>query len=301
MKKVPSILEKKEKQTRNLKNINTEQFKTELKNKLDNMQRDINTEEMYANYIDSITSILEEHVPVSRWKCTKNQHKSWFDGKALKIKILRRKSEKTWHRNKCELHKRQYLLAGKCYKRHLYQSRKKILRDKLSSDENKTKTLYKITKILTSDTSENNFPETTSNKEVADIFANFFVHKVTKIKSGFQNNEDYNIPIRNSTSLSNFQTITQEVLIKTIKTMNSTTSPNDPCNTNFILNFSETLLPVWTNIINKSIEEGIALKCWKEAIVHQVQKNHNLGTKLANYRPISNLTFFSKLIEKNNS
>ena len=80
--------------------------------------------------------------------------------------------------------------------------------------------------------------------------------------------------------------------------MKSTTSPNDPCNTNFILNFSDILVPVWTNIINKSIEEGIVLKCWKEAIVHPVEKNYSLGTNLTNYRPISNLTFFSKLIEK---
>ena len=57
-------------------------------------------------------------------------------------------------------------------------------------------------------------------------------------------------------------------------------------------------MSVWTNIINKSIEEGTVLKCWKEVIVLPVQKNHNLGTYLTNYRPISNLTFFSKLLEK---
>ena len=112
---------------------------------------------------------------------------------------------------------RQYLLADKCYKRHLYQSKKKILRDKLSSDKSKTKTLYKITKILTLDTSENKFPESTSNKELADTFADFFVDKVTKIKSGLQNNENYNIPTRTCTSLSEFQTIIQEELIKPIK------------------------------------------------------------------------------------
>ena len=209
--------------------------------------------------------------------------------------------KKIWDRSKCELHKRQYLLADKCYKRHLYQSKNKILRDKLSSDKNKTKTLYKITKILTPDTGENNFPESTSNRELAVIFADFFVDKVTKIKSGFQNNDNYNQPTRTCTSLLYFQTITQEELIKTIKIMKSTTSPNDPCNTNFILNFSEILVPVWTNIKNKSIEEGMVLKCWKEAIVHPVQKNHDLGTNLTNHRPISNLTFFSNVIEKNNS
>ena len=90
-------------------------------------------------------------------------------------------------------------------------------------------------------------------------------------------------------------------MIKTIKTMKSTTSPNGPCNTNFILNFSKILVPVWTNTINKSIEEGIVLKCWKVAIVHPVQKNHNLGTNLTNYRPISNLNFHFKTNRKNNS
>ena len=80
--------------------------------------------------------------------------------------------------------------------------------------------------------------------------------------------------------------------------MKSTTNSNDPCNTKFILNFSQILVPVWTNIINKSIVEGTVLKCSKEAIVLPVQKNHNLGMDLTNYQPISNLTFFSKLIEK---
>ena len=80
--------------------------------------------------------------------------------------------------------------------------------------------------------------------------------------------------------------------------MKSTTSSNDPCNTKFILNFSKLLMPVWTNIINKSIEEGTVLKFWKEVIVMPVQKNQNLGTDLTNYQPISNITFFSKLLEK---
>ena len=74
-----------------------------------------------------------------------------------------------------------------------------------------------------------------------------------------------------------------EELFKTIKTMKSTTSSNDPCNTKFILNFFQILVPVWTNIINKSIEEGTVIKCWKEAIVLPVQKNKNLGTDLTNY------------------
>ena len=91
------------------------------------------------------------------------------------------------------------------------------MRDKLNSGKNKTKTLYKITKSLTSDISENTLPETTSHKELADILANFFVNKVTKIRSEFQHEENYKLPTRNCKTLLKFQTITEEELFKTIK------------------------------------------------------------------------------------
>ena len=71
--------------------------------------------------------------------------------------------------------------------------------------------------------------------------------------------------------------------------MKSTTSSNDPCNTKFILNFSQILVPVWTNIIHKSIVEGTVLKSWKEAIVLPVQMyqsayraNHSTETAIQN-------------------
>ena len=44
--KVPKTSVKIEKESRNLKNINTEQFKIELKNKLENIQENVNIEEM---------------------------------------------------------------------------------------------------------------------------------------------------------------------------------------------------------------------------------------------------------------
>ena len=143
MKKVPSQLVKIEKQSRNLKNINIDQFKTDLKNKLDSRQENVNIEEMYGNYIKieemygnyikDITSIIEKHASISRRKLTKKQHKSLFDEETLKLKIQRRKAEKIWQKSKCEFHKKQYLLADKCYKSHLYYTKKKTLRDQLSS------------------------------------------------------------------------------------------------------------------------------------------------------------------------
>ena len=119
MKKIPLQSVKFEKQSRNPKNINRDQFKIDLTNKLEIIKENLNTEEMDGNYINGITSIIEKHASISRRKLTKEQHKSWFDEEALKLKIQRRKGEigeKIWQKGKCKLHKKQYLVADKCYK-----------------------------------------------------------------------------------------------------------------------------------------------------------------------------------------
>ena len=43
--------------------MNTDQFKIYLKNKLEIMQENVNTEEMYGHYINDITSIIEKTCP----------------------------------------------------------------------------------------------------------------------------------------------------------------------------------------------------------------------------------------------
>ena len=57
---------------------------------------------------------------------------------------------------------------------------------------------------LTMDTIENILPSSSSNKELADSFANFFVENINKIRSEFQHEETYNIPTRKCNILSNF-------------------------------------------------------------------------------------------------
>ena len=79
--------------------------------------------------------------------------------------------------------------------------------------------------------------------------------------------------------------------------MNPTTCIIDPCNTRFLLRFKEAILDAITMIVNQSLTMGEFLDDWKMAIVRPLIKGTNLDTKLKNYRPISNLSFLSKIIE----
>ena len=72
----------------------------------------------------------------------------------------------------------------------------------------------------------------------------------------------------------------------------------DPCNTQFLLKFKEVIVDAITTITNQSLTTGEFLDDWKVAAVRLVIKGLNMDTDLKNYRPISNLSFLSKIIEK---
>ena len=57
-------------------------------------------------------------------------------------------------------------------------------------------------------------------------------------------------------------------------------------------------LPVITQIVNLSLTNGEFCKSWKVAVVKPLLKRHGLDLISKNYRPILNLPFISKLVEK---
>ena len=59
-----------------------------------------------------------------------------------------------------------------------------------------------------------------------------------------------------------------------------------------------TILPLLAHIVNKSLEQGVFHSNWKEVLVKPLLKKKSLGTTMTNYRPVSNLQFISKIVEK---
>ena len=57
-------------------------------------------------------------------------------------------------------------------------------------------------------------------------------------------------------------------------------------------------LPAITHLVNSSLDQGAFCEEWKEALVKPLIKKKSLGTQNSNYRPVSNLSFISKIIEK---
>ena len=58
------------------------------------------------------------------------------------------------------------------------------------------------------------------------------------------------------------------------------------------------LAPILTKLVNTSLTSGVFAIDWKTLIIRPLLKKLGLELLLANYRPVSNLLFISKLVEK---
>ena len=162
-----------------------------------------------------------------------------------------------------------------------------------------SKQLFQLVESLLGHKEDNPLPEATSNSAVVEDFASFFHDKIDNIRSRFNNiqpykpNEKCNVPL-----LRKFAPVSARQLEKTITNM-----PSKPCTLDIIptARLKEvlgTILLSLAHIVNKSLDQGTFYTDWKEALVNPLVKKMSLGTIMTNYRPVSNLQFVSKIVER---
>ncbi len=104
---------------------------------------------------------------------------------------------------------------------------------------------------------------------------------------------------KNVPSLPTFKPATSDEVRSVIKKSSTKSCELDAIPTWLLKECIEELLPYITKIVNDSLSCGIFPTLYKEAIIRPHLKKSNLSPdELKNYRPVSNLTFISKVLER---
>ena len=135
------------------------------------------------------------------------------------------------------------------------------------------------------------------------MFASFFSNKVLKLhsalKSQLTNTSPHTEPSHVPTNLTFFYPAAREEISKLISQSSNTFCDLDPIPTSILKQCLPILLPTITNIVNLSLSSGVFPKQFKLSSVIPLLKKYNLDKEdLSNYRPISHLSFLSKLTER---
>ena len=147
------------------------------------------------------------------------------------------------------------------------------------------------------------YPEAQNNEQLADDFSIFFKTKISKISTSFQNSNKTipDVDISNEPQcesvLQAFRPVTHDEVKRYILSTPSKTYILDPFPTDLLKKCVDEVSPFITKLVNRSLEQGYMPKQLKRAIVTPIPKKIN-SIEFSNFRPISNLPFLSKLIER---
>ena len=140
-----------------------------------------------------------------------------------------------------------------------------------------------------------------SDDQNASQFSNFFVDKIDKIRSILDNTPSP-APVFttfSSTPLISFALTNEDEVKKLILDSPTKHCDLDPLPTNIFKQCISCLLPSIVTIINDSLQSGFVPSSYKNALVKPLLKKPGLDpNSLKHFRPVSNLSFLSKILEK---
>ena len=128
--------------------------------------------------------------------------------------------------------------------------------------------------------------------------------KVKTIRDDLDSREDVSIFTAGETSfegelMSSFNPVSDDELKKIILSCKPTTCDLDPFPTPLLLECIDAVLPAISCVINDSLSSGVVPAIFKRAVVKPLLKKPSLNqNELKNYRPVSNLPFLSKILER---
>jgi hypothetical protein len=154
---------------------------------------------------------------------------------------------------------------------------------------------------LTGRTKVSPLPTIFPSVQLPQVFCDYFIQKVADIRSGLDSvvcpsdTTDSNC----DTVFMSFQPVSEDEVKRIVLKSKPTTCSLDPIPTNLLFECIDIVLPSLTEMINDSLTSGTFPNSFKTAVVKPLLKKPSLDpNNLKNYRPVSNLSFFSKVLKK---
>ena len=170
------------------------------------------------------------------------------------------------------------------YNRICMQAKSEFLKAKIQDNHHDPKKLWRVLGDVLHRLLAKMLPSINPPRLLADRFVEFFTEKIEKIRSTFPTSlkSQHIAPDSPPPVLSTFSTVTKDQVTKII-----------------ILDYLDILITPITSIINASLEKRKCPNFFKQAHVTPIIKKSSLDKEIfKNYRPVSNLNFISKILER---
>eukprot|EP00116_Pleurobrachia_bachei_P002499 sb/3462761/ len=275
-------------------------------------------------YQELLLDILDELAPLEEKSIRVGGKPQWFDDACYNVLRSRRKAERKYkklYRKKLQKPARvsfeeldqaesEFVKEVRCARSVFRKARREYFRRRLEAIEGNPSATYQLLNyLLGKDKTPRQLPTVADPAKLPEMLNNFFHSKVRCIYDDIRKDPAFSetlpalpdltpdTPI--SPVFASFKPVSDEQLVTTIRSMNQKHCVLDPLPTSILTAVLPHLVPLLSKIVNMSLSEGEVPESLKRAIRRPAYKNSSLDPdELKSYRPISNLSFLSKVIEK---
>ncbi len=257
-------------------------------------------------YNSGLQAVLDRHAPLCTKTITLRPNTLWYTDELREAKHEKRQRERKWRSTQLTVHKDLYKEQCSIVNKLLHAAKQSYFCEKISRHKGDQKQLYRLSKKLLGDDGEPVLPEHDSPLDLAESFKDFFVTKVTRIRDTIKetgladapNHWEMESPFVGQ-PLAEFTPATPEEIKKILTTGSAKSCELDPLPTSLLRQCTDELLHLITVIVNKSLADGVVPSDFKKALVKPLLKKPSLDKEiLKNYRPVSNLPYISKVLER---
>jgi hypothetical protein len=288
---------------RKLKELNMDDFRSDLAIALGEFDPNCGTvSEAVDRYNIILENTLDKDAPLKKRTVIIRPQPAWYSEDISEVRKEKRKAEKTWRRTGLTIHRDIYKEHNAKLVHMIAKAKQDYYKARLEKSSGDQRVLFKCVDDLLNRSKSSTLPDHSSKEQLANDMADFFNEKVAKIRQSLDEIQSgkYTTETNESkTFLKVLKPTTEKEVREIIMKSSPTTCALDPIPTHLVKECIDTLLPTITCMVNRSLKECEVPDSFKIATIIPLLKKDNLDPDIfKHYRPISNLTFLSKILER---
>ena len=297
-----------EKTYRKLRSVDMEAFRSDLSSSKLFLSPADSVGELCDQYHSQLSQLVEACAPLRTRVLTSRPSAPWYSIEIASETSKRRKFGRCWR--KSQLHIDRQLFEDQCelVRNMVKNAKQSYYSSIISENASDQKALFNTVDRLLYRKTDKQYPSCESSLELCNNFSDFFVNKITKIRTELPTFSTDDIVLsfteqldspRFNTALDCFIPTTETELRGLILKSAKKSCCLDPIPASLLIRCFDDLRPVITRIINLSFSSSTVPTSFKQAVLSPLLKKPLLDHELyPNFRPVSNLEFISKAIEK---
>lgn len=268
---------------------------------LDNLCYPASPDCFISSFHSTCTSILDSVAPL-RIKSSKSRADPWLNDYTRALRQDCRLAERKWKKHKSPILLGIWRDKLATFQRAMRDAKALYLSRLISTSSNRPRVLFStINSVINPSTSSPLDASTATCEE----FLKFFVDKIVSVRGKITANTNVADNRLNSASvhptvvLNNFEPVSLSLLSEIVQKLKATTCPSDIVPAKVLKEVFNTVGPYLLVFINMCLSSGTVPDLFKHAVVRPLLKKPHLDPSvLSNFRPVSHLSFLSKVLEK---